>query len=146
MNRREAGAALVSAAAALLALPLALPAEAMQTSRPRAQGTPVQTLMQEPLAPMPDAEVSVITLTLPPGNHSHPHEHTGPVFAYILKGEIENQVEPQPPRTYRQGQYFYEPPMHEHKIFRNLSKTETAEVLVFQVGQKGKRFTIPLPR
>lgn len=140
MTRREANGVLASAAASLLTLPLALPALAAAQTRGR---TPVRTLMREPLAPMPDAEASVIILTLEPGSNGHPHEHTGPVFAYILKGAIENQVDPGPPKTYRAGDYFYEPPLHVHRMMRNLSATETAEVLVFQVGEKGKPFTIP---
>ncbi len=140
MTRREANTALLSAAAGLLTLPLALPALAAAQS---GKHTPVRTLIREPLAPMPNAEASVIILTLAPGEHGHPHEHTGPVFAYILKGSIENQVDPGQPKTYRAGDYFYEPPMHVHRMMRNLSATEPAEVLVFQVGEKGKPFTIP---
>ncbi|MGH9413601.1 MAG: cupin domain-containing protein [Terriglobales bacterium] len=141
MTRREANGALLSAAAALLALPLA---GSTLTAQAR-QHTPVRSLMREPLAPIPDAEASVIILTLAPGEHGHPHEHTGPVFAYILKGAIENQVEPGAPKTYRAGDYFYEPPRHVHKMMRNLSPTATAEILVFEVGEKGKPFTIPAP-
>ena len=102
----------------------------------------VQTLMQEPLAAMPNAEVRVITLSVPPGAPSPPHEHTGPVFAYLLEGEIENQVDPNPPQRYKAGQYFYEPPMHVHRSLRNLSSTENAKLLIFEVVEKGKQFTI----
>ncbi|MGN6593668.1 MAG: cupin domain-containing protein [Terriglobales bacterium] len=139
MTRREAHSTMLSAAAALFAAPLALAAAAQTPSR---GGAPVRTLMREPLAPMPNPEVSAIILTLAPGANGHPHEHTGPVFAYILKGSIENQVDPGPPKTYHAGDYFYEPPMHVHRQMRNLSSTETAEVLVFQVGATGKPFTI----
>lgn len=102
----------------------------------------VSTLMKEPLARMPDAVVSLITLTVPPGSVSAPHRHTGPVFAYVLEGKIENQVDPDPPRIYEPGQFFYEPPMHVHRLLRNLSKTQPAKLLIFQVGEKGKKFTI----
>jgi quercetin dioxygenase-like cupin family protein len=102
----------------------------------------VKTLMQEPLAEIPNAEVTVITLTVAPGTVSPPHEHTGPVFAYLLEGEIENQVEPNSPQKYRAGEYFYEPPMHVHRSLRNLSSTEPAKLLIFQIGEKGKQFTV----
>jgi quercetin dioxygenase-like cupin family protein len=102
----------------------------------------VKTLMEEPLAAMPNAEVSVITLTVAPGATSPPHQHTGPVFAYILEGKIENQVDPNPPQTYDAGQFFYEPPMHVHRSLRNVSRTRPAKLLIFQVGEKGKPFTI----
>jgi quercetin dioxygenase-like cupin family protein len=102
----------------------------------------LKTLMQEPLGDIRNPEVSVITLTIAPGTVSPPHEHTGPVFAYILEGEIENQVDPDEPKTYNAGDFFYEPAMHVHRALRNLSKTEPAKLLIFEVGEKGKPFTI----
>lgn len=98
----------------------------------------VKTLLKEPVGNIPNPEATMLTLTILPGTVSAPHKHPGPVFAYILEGEIENQVDPDPPKTYRAGDYFYEPAMHVHRILRNLSKTETAKVLVFQIGEKGK--------
>lgn len=101
----------------------------------------VKTLMQEPLGEITNPEVTVITLTVAPGAMSPPHEHIGPVFAYILEGKIENQVDPDAPRTYSVGDFFYEPAMHVHRALRNLSQTEHARLLIFQVGEKGKPFT-----
>lgn len=148
ITRREMNATLAAAVTAFLTLDTGpfVDAEvrAEQGSR-RGYGrgrSPVRTLMEEPLEPMPNPVVSVITLSVAPGAISPPHEHTGPVFAYILEGEIENQVEPNPPKTYKAGDYFYEPPMHVHKMLRNLSKTKTATLLIFQVGEKDKQFTI----
>ena len=109
---------------------------------PNMASVAVQTLMQEPLAEMPDPEVTVITLTVAPGAVSPPHQHTGPVFAYILEGEIENQVDPNPPQKYKAGEFFYEPPMHVHRVLRNLSNSQAAKLLIFQVGEKGTQFTI----
>jgi quercetin dioxygenase-like cupin family protein len=102
----------------------------------------VQTLMHEPLAEMPNPEVTVITLTVAPGATSPAHRHTGPVFAYLLEGEIENQVDPNPPQKYQAGDFFYEPPMHVHRSLRNLSGTKAAKLLIFEVGEKGRPFTI----
>lgn len=113
-----------------------------RTSGANVHSVAVKTLMKEPLAAMPDAEVSVITLTVAPGSVSPPHRHIGPVFAYVLEGKIENQVDPNPPQTYEAGQFFYEPPMHVHRSLRNLSKTHPAKLLIFEVGEKGKQFTI----
>lgn len=102
----------------------------------------IQTLIQEPLAKMAKPVVAMITLTLPPGAASSPHKHTGPVFAYLLEGEIENQVEPDPPRRYKAGEFFYEPPMHVHRMMRNLSATKAAKLLIVQVEEQGVPFTI----
>jgi quercetin dioxygenase-like cupin family protein len=102
----------------------------------------VDDLMREPLAEMQGQEVTMLTLTLAPGATSHPHRHIGPVFAYILEGSIENQVDPEPAKTYNRGDFFYEPPMHVHRQLRNLSATEPAKILVVQVGERGKEFTL----
>lgn len=109
---------------------------------PNMRSVPVKTLMQEPLGDIADPQVTVITLTVAPGTVSPPHRHTGPVFAYILEGRIENQVDPDPPKTYHAGDFFYEPAMHVHRVLRNLSRTEPAKLLIFEVGEKGKAFTI----
>lgn len=139
MTRRQMSASMMAA----LAAAWAGTADRLSGQAPAAKpATGVKTLMQEPLAAIPNAEVSVITLTVAPGASSKPHQHTGPVFAYILRGAIENQVDPNPPQTYREGDYFYEPAMHVHRELRNLSPTEPATLLIFQVGEKGKRFTL----
>jgi quercetin dioxygenase-like cupin family protein len=150
MTRREINGTLAAAMAALFSgssrefvqaatQPAQQPGEGHM---PDMSSIAVQTLMQEPLEEMPNPEVTVITLTVAPGTTSPPHEHTGPVFAYILEGEIENQVEPNPPKTYKTGDYFYEPAMHIHRSLKNLSATRPAKLLIFQVGEKGKPFTI----
>ncbi|MGH9489679.1 MAG: cupin domain-containing protein [Terriglobales bacterium] len=146
MTRRELSLSLPLAIAALYAGGSATTLEA--AVRGVRGGGPAQdaieTLIQEPLAKMAHPVVSMITLTMAPGSRSAPHKHTGPVFAYLLEGEIENQVDPEPPKRYRPGGFFYEPPMHVHRVMRNLSKTKIAKLLITQVGEKGVPFTIPL--
>lgn len=148
MNRREMSKILALAAGAFFARSAsAITADrsAGQTQGPMAHASDsitVHDLMHEPLAQMPDPEVTLLTLTLAPGATSHPHRHTGPVFAYILEGTIENQVDPGPPKTYKPGEFFYEPPLHVHRSLTNLSDAQQAKILIFQVGQKGKPFTI----
>ncbi len=113
-----------------------------QDPKPNSPPIAVETLMREPLAETPDAEARMVTLTVAPGASSSAHKHTGPVFAYLLEGEIENQVAPGPPRRYKAGEFFYEPPLHVHRSLRNLSGTKAAKLLIFEVGEKGKQFTI----
>jgi len=100
-------------------------------------------LIEEPLAAMPDSVASLLILNIPPHNPSSTrgftaHQHSGPVFAYILEGNIENQVEPDPPRTYAAGDVFYEPTMHVHRALRNLSDTQPAKILIFQIVPNGQ--------
>lgn len=103
----------------------------------------VPPLIQEPLEALPESVASLLILTLPPRSPSSPHaftghQHSGPVFAYILEGNIENQVEPDPPKTYAAGGVFFEPSMHVHRMLRNLSETHPAKLLIFQIVPNGK--------
>lgn len=99
----------------------------------------VKPILQEPLATVTDQEVSAISLVAEPGAVApSAHQHPGPVFAYLLKGEVESQVDPDLPKLYRAGDVLYEPPMHAHRLFRNVSKTDSAELLVFEVSGKGQ--------
>ena len=98
----------------------------------------IKALLEQP-AEVANREGRLTMITLAPGAAlPGAHQHPGPVFAYIAKGEIENQVDPDPPKVYRAGDVFYEPPMHAHRLFRNMSQTEPAEVLIFQVAEKGQ--------
>jgi len=60
------------------------------------------------------------------------------VFAYMLERSVENQVDPDGPRTYKTGDCWYEPAMHVHRLLRNLSETQPAKILVFEVTPKGE--------
>ena len=89
------------------------------------------------------ARVSLLLLTLQPKHVSTPHKHSGPVFAYVLEGRAQNQVDPEEPKTYSAGDFWCEPAMHVHRMFTNLSDTEQARVLVFWVTPKGKSASLP---
>lgn len=146
INRREMGKILALAAGALVTGSAnALAADVLAAQGQMQQSSDsigVKDLMTEPLAEMQDPEVTMLTLTLAPGSTSQPHKHIGPVFAYILEGSIENQVDPEAPKRYNAGDFFYEPPLHVHRQMKNLSATKMAKILVVQVGEKGKEFTI----
>src|SRR5947207_1170589 len=61
------------------------------------------------------------------------------IFAYVLSGEIESQVNDGPKRVYRAGESFYETPGSSHPVSRNASKTEPAKLLeVFVVDTDDK--------
>ncbi len=108
----------------------------------------IKPLLQEPLSNLINQEVSVTKLggapaiTTTPRPAPRPHQHPGPVFAYVVKGAMEIQVDPDPPKVYHAGEAFYEAPMHAHRLSRNVSDTEPAEVIVFQVGEKGQPLAV----
>lgn len=113
------------------------------SSMPAMRPPAPKPLIEETIEAMPESIASLLILNIPPQKPSSPHaftvhQHSGPIFAYILEGNIENQVEPDPPKTYAAGDVFYEPTMHVHRMLRNLSETEPARILVFQLAPKGK--------
>jgi quercetin dioxygenase-like cupin family protein len=76
-----------------------------------------------------------------PAQPVNEHSHAGPVVGYILRGEIENQVEPDAPAIYKPGDFFYEAPRRLHKIMRSLS-AEPATLVIFQAGRTGVPSTL----
>ena len=52
----------------------------------------------------------VATVTIPPGDPgSGPHRHSGPVFGYVIEGEILFELEGQRPYPIKAGEAFWEP-------------------------------------
>ena len=149
MTRREMNTVLGATVATLISGTIAaLRAEAavsQQDSQQQPSPAPrgVTSLIHESLGDMGDSDATMLMLTLRPSLVSTPHKHSGPVFAYVLEGRVENQVEPEEPKTYSAGDYWYEPAMHVHRVMRNLSDTEQAKVLVFMVTPKGKPANLP---
>lgn len=67
-------------------------------------------LHQVPPAIPEGAEVMTVTVELPPGDPgTPPHRHSGPVFGYVLAGEIVFELEGEPERLLRAGEAFWEP-------------------------------------
>jgi quercetin dioxygenase-like cupin family protein len=102
-----------------------------------------ETLMRASLPEDCEPKISVFSLPVAPAPPvpravGTGHTHAGPVFAYIVKGEIENQVEPDPPLIYKPGQFFYETPGHVHRFLRNLSGSEPASLIIFEAGYTAK--------
>ncbi|MUN41216.1 cupin domain-containing protein [Actinomadura litoris] len=56
------------------------------------------------------AEAMTVTIELPPGDSgTPPHRHSGPVFGYMLEGEMVFELEGEPERVIRAGEAFWEP-------------------------------------
>ncbi len=73
---------------------------------------------------------------------SHIHAKSAFIFAYVLSGAIESQVNDGPRRVYRAGESFYEPPGSRHPVSRNASRSKPASLLaVFVVDSSEKDLT-----
>lgn len=95
---------------------------------------------------LPGKSLVAVEVNYPPGGASSPHRHAGSAFiyAYVLSGEIESQVDDGPARIYHTGESFYEAPGAHHGISRNVSKTQPAKLLaVFVVDTGEKPLTTP---
>jgi quercetin dioxygenase-like cupin family protein len=114
--------------------------------RPRELPPVWETLVHEPLPSDVEPVISVNSLTMPEQPVAE-HSHQGPVIGYIVDGEIENQIDPDPAAIYKTGSVFYEPPRHLHRIMRTVSAAP-AKLLVFHAGRTGVPDSLlrPLPK
>jgi quercetin dioxygenase-like cupin family protein len=81
----------------------------MTTTKP---GNTVLTMLMAERPPFvpPGAEAMTVLIELPPGDPgSPPHRHSGPVFGYLLDGEMIFELEGEPERVIRAGEAFWEP-------------------------------------
>lgn len=76
--------------------------------------------------------MTTVQITLPPGSPgSPPHKHSGPVFGYLVRGEMCFEVEGEPERILRQGESFWEPggDLIHYRDANNLDDGETVFVV-----------------
>ena len=73
------------------------------------------------------------------------HSKSAFIFAYVVSGAIESQVNDEPKRVYRAGESWHETPGSTHHVSRNASTTEPAKLLAVFVADTGdKTLTTPL--
>ena len=99
------------------------------------QVTPV--LIQDIQGPV-GHEVRVATVEYPPLGSTTAHRHPGAIFAYVLSGEVEIQLDNGAIQRYHAGQAWYEHAGQLHSISRNPSTTERAKFVVFFLTEPGE--------
>src|SRR5215218_6474946 len=77
-------------------------------------GVNVKSLMEQKIDGIDHPLVFMQEVTFGPGAESTPHRHPGPVFGYVLEGELLTQVEGGQPSSYKVGEVFFEPAGHVH--------------------------------
>ncbi|EKZ95483.1 MULTISPECIES: cupin domain-containing protein [Cupriavidus] len=103
--------------------------------------TPV---MKQDIPEAKGRHVFMITVAYEPGQASEPHRHPGSIFAYVLDGEVESQLDGQPARVYKAGEAWYEPPGAKHLVSRNASSTKPAKLLVYGIAEGNTPVKLPL--
>jgi quercetin dioxygenase-like cupin family protein len=92
------------------------------------------------------AKATFVELTLDPGAAGSPHRHPGPVFGYVLEGDVEFAVDDEEVRKLKVGDTFYEPGMALHAVMRNPSDEAEARVMVVLIHPRdAKQLAIPEP-
>jgi quercetin dioxygenase-like cupin family protein len=129
------------AACVAVAVATAMPAAAQEI------GETVTPQFEQAITNIPGKSLVAVVVDYAPGgaSHSHIHAKSAFIFAYVLSGEIESQVNDGPRRVYRAGESFYETPGSRHPVSRNASETKSAKLLaVFVVDTDDKELTIPV--
>ena len=92
-------------------------------------------------------KVTVVEVTLKPGQAGKPHRQTGPVIGYVLEGEYEWAIDDKPAKTLKAGDTFYEPTGCLHRESKNpAAKGNTRVLAVVQHPRDAKQITIPEPK
>ena len=95
-----------------------------------------KTILREDLAVIDGKEGTVFSGRLKPGWVGERHYHTGDVFVYVVKGSFTVDVDGEERKTFGPGEVYHEA-VNKVMQARNLSTTDSTEVVIFQVGDKG---------
>lgn len=111
---------------------------------PAAQGGRT-VLQRQPLPDAPGRYGVMLTVDYAPGEASPAHRHPGSVFAYVLEGEVQSQLDDGAIVTYKAGQSWVETPRVLHAVSRNASATRPARLLVWLMVGENEPPTVPEP-
>src|SRR5262245_29373198 len=128
----------------LLVLPLAgaFAAEGSKNAK-------VTVVYQHELPNVPGKSIKGVLVEYGPGGHSPGHLHPKSAFIYatVLEGAVNSQINDGPVTTYKAGESFSESPGDRHRVSANASETEPAKLLaVFVVDTSEKELTFPLEK
>ena len=115
----------------------------VQTQRAAANAAPQSdVLFSHALEDIQDREITLTSLTYPPGAGAPAHRHPAHTVVYVVSGHVESSVDDQAPITYGPGEVWYESPMQVHATFRNPSDTEPFTAIAFMLRDNTKPPTL----
>jgi quercetin dioxygenase-like cupin family protein len=107
-------------------------------------GKETRTVLQEQqLSNAPGKKAIMLTVSYTPGQRSLPHQHPGAVMAYVLEGSVISQLKGQEQKTYKTGDYWFEPAGTVHLMSRNASDTQPAKLLVWSLTDDKDPLAVP---
>lgn len=86
-------------------------------------------------------EVNILHISAPPGFVTVKHSHPGQLFLYVVDGSVTIEVDGEAPVKLGPGDVMQEPP-NKLMVGKNMSTTHGAEIIVFQIGDKGAPFQV----
>jgi quercetin dioxygenase-like cupin family protein len=90
------------------------------------------------------AGVTVVEVTIGPGQAGLPHRHPGPGLVYVLEGQYELGVDDKPTKIFKAGETFYEPTGCLHRVSKNPSTTGKTRLIAFVLHPRSvKEVAIP---
>jgi quercetin dioxygenase-like cupin family protein len=96
------------------------------------------TLFTQELPNAPGKTLTSAVVTFPPGAHAVAHRHGDAfVYAYVLEGAVNSQLEGQAAHLYHQGENWSEQPGAHHLTTENVSQTDQAKLLVVFIATTG---------
>ena len=110
-------------------------------------GETVTTNFEHAIPNIPGKSLVAAVVDYAPGgaSPSHAHAKSAFIYAYVVSGAIESQVNDGPMRVYHAGESFFEEPGSLHRVSRNASKTEPAKLLaVIVVDTNDRPLTTPV--
>lgn len=111
------------------------------------RGETITPHFEQAIPNIPGKSLVAVIVDYAPGgaSPSHIHAKSAFIFAYVVSGKIESQVNDEPKQVYQAGESWYETPGSSHRVSRNASETEPAKLLaVFVVDTNDKDLTTPV--
>lgn len=106
----------------------------------------VTVVYEQDLPNVPGKKMKVVLVEYGPGGFSPGHTHPDSAFIYarVLQGAINSQVNDGPVETFQAGEAFTELPGSRHRVSANASQTEEAKLLaVFVVDSDEDKILTP---
>lgn len=89
--------------------------------------------------------VTVVEVSIAPGQGGVPHRHPGSAIGYVLEGEYELGIDDKPTKVIKAGETFYEPAGCLHRVSRNPGKVNTRLIAVVLHPRNNKEIAVPEP-
>ena len=117
---------------------------ALLATAPAAFAEEIKPVFQRDLPNAAGKALTLVEVDFAPGTKADAHRHGQAfVYAYVLSGTVRSQLAGEPPRTYRTGQGWFEPPGARHLLTQNVSRKTSARLLVVFVADAGSPLKTP---